>query len=346
MENIEFIYNGNSTIIQCNLNDKLEDICKKYATKIQVDLKELLFLYMGNKLNFDLELNKLKVNTEKIKILVYDYEEKLSLKFNLKDINNNIYVISMDFSQDLDITAECGGQSSQKMFKNSFSLEDLKKKSKFFKIYDTVEESYGDIKLFSDQNSFFIQSNEKSLYLGIKKQIGIAYDILFLLKEENLLDKLNIEIEKNKQLNQEINDLKTLIKQKDKIIDDKNVIIQNLEKEINQLKNNKNSELIDKKKEKQIKDLDSILPFKISKGEKIMTVVFSSLNEDILYPVICKNTDLFNRLEYLLYEEYPHYAEKEICFKHCGYKINKFKTLEENKIRDKSIIDLIFYDDE
>ena len=76
-----------------------------------------------------------------------------------------------------------------------------------------------------------------------------------------------------------------------------------------------------------------------------MTVIFSSLDEDILYPVICKNTDRFIRLENLLYEEFPHYSVKEICFKHCGYKIHRFKTLEENRIRDKSIIDLTFYDD-
>ena len=72
----------------------------------------------------------------------------------------------------------------KKKYKNSFSLNELKNKSKFFKIYDTIEESYNDIKSFSDQSSFFIQTQEKSLSLGIKKQIGIPYDIVFPLKEE------------------------------------------------------------------------------------------------------------------------------------------------------------------
>ena len=330
MENIEFLYNGNKTIIQCNLNDKLENICQKFATKVQVNLNELLFLYKGDKLNFDLKLNKLKINAEVIKILVYNNHEKLLLKFNLTDINNNVYAITIDFSQNLDIIVECKDKLSQKIFKNTFSLEELKKKSKFFKIYDTVKESYNDIKSLSNQNSFFIQPNEKSINLGIKKQVGIAYDILFLLKEEpNLKDRLSYEIEKNKKLNQENNELKNLIKKKDKIINDQNVKIQNLEKEIKNLKVRINS---------QKKDV------KVSEEKNIMQVFFKSFT-GIDYSVKCKNTDKFSRIENLLYEKFPKHAEKEYLFLCQGYNINRDKTLQENNIRDKDTI-LLFSVDE
>ena len=326
MENIEFIYNGNKTIIQCNLNDKLENICQKFATKVQVNLNELLFLYNGEELNLDLKLNKLKINAEVIKILVYNNHEKLLLKFNLTDINNNVYAITIDFSQNLDIIVECKDKLSQKIFKNSFSLEELKKKSKFFKIYDTVKESYNDIKSLSNQNSFFIQPSEKSINLGIKKQVGIAYDILFLLKEEpNLKDRLSYEIEKNKKLNQENNELKNLINKKDKIINDQKVIIENLEKEIKNLKDRINS---------QKKDV------KVSEEKNIMEVVFNSF-DGIDYSVKCKNTDKFSRIENLLYEKFPKYAVKENFFLCKGDKINRDKTLQENNIRDKDIILLV-----
>jgi len=208
MTEVEFIYNGIPTIIQCNLTDKLENICLKFSTKMQIESKDLLFLHNGSQLNFDSELNQLKLNSEKIKILVYNSNnnvEKLSLKFNLKDINNIKYDIIIYFSLNLDIIAEYKDIFPKKLYKNSFSLEELKNKSKFFKIYDTVKESYNDIKSFLDQNTLFIQTKENSLSLGIKKQIGIAYDIIFLLKEEvpdlndivSELRKLNLENNNN-----------------------------------------------------------------------------------------------------------------------------------------------------
>ena len=30
MAEVEFYFNGNITIIQCNINDKMEEICKKF----------------------------------------------------------------------------------------------------------------------------------------------------------------------------------------------------------------------------------------------------------------------------------------------------------------------------
>ena len=186
MVEIEFIYNGKKTIIQANINDTFRDICQKFVTKTQLDLKGLLFLYNGNKLNFDLQLNQIKINSQNINILVYDNNniENLSLKFNLKDINNNEYDIIIVFSETLDIKAEYKDTFPKKIYKNKFSLEELKNKSKFFKIYDEIREFYNDIKSCLEQKTFFIQSYEKSLNLGIKKQIGIAYDIIFPLKEE------------------------------------------------------------------------------------------------------------------------------------------------------------------
>ena len=212
MAEIAFLYNGKTTIIQANLNDIFRDICKKFVTKTLLDLEGLLFLYNGNQLNFDLQVNQIKINSKKINILVFDtnYSENLSLKFNLKDINNNEYDIIIVFSETLDIKAEYKDIFPKKIYKNSFNLEELKNKSKFFKIYDEIREFYNDIKSCLEQKAFFIQSYEKSLNLVIKKQVGIAYDIVFPLKEEpyNLNDiafelvQRNLNLEKN---NNELN---------------------------------------------------------------------------------------------------------------------------------------------
>ena len=76
-----------------------------------------------------------------------------------------------------------------------------------------------------------------------------------------------------------------------------------------------------------------------------MEVVFNSF-DGIDYSVKCKNTDKFSRIENLLYEEFPEYAEKENIFMCKGYKINRNKTLQENNIRDKDIILLVPIDEE
>ena len=69
-----------------------------------------------------------------------------------------------------------------------------------------------------------------------------------------------------------------------------------------------------------------------------MTVIFTSFDQKIHYSLICKNTHIFNQLEILLYDKYPEYKETENFFIVNGIKINRFKTLEENKINNSDII--------
>jgi hypothetical protein len=49
MENaeIEFIYNGAKTVIQCNINNKMKDICKKFREKANIR-EDIAILYSYN----------------------------------------------------------------------------------------------------------------------------------------------------------------------------------------------------------------------------------------------------------------------------------------------------------
>ena len=38
--------------ILCSNNDKMREICQKFATKVNKDINSLIFLYEGNKVNF------------------------------------------------------------------------------------------------------------------------------------------------------------------------------------------------------------------------------------------------------------------------------------------------------
>ena len=59
MAKVEFLFDGTKTIIQCNENDKLEDIIKKLCLKIEKNKEEMIFLYNGNIINDQLTFNEI-----------------------------------------------------------------------------------------------------------------------------------------------------------------------------------------------------------------------------------------------------------------------------------------------
>ena len=88
-----------------------------------------------------------------------------------------------------------------------------------------------------------------------------------------------------------------------------------------------------KAKEDLIKDLNEKLnrfPFILEKNERLMSVIFSSVNQKVNYSIVCKNTDTIHNLEVKLYQEFPSLYESENYFLCKGQIINKFKTFEEN----------------
>jgi len=76
----------------------------------------------------------------------------------------------------------------------------------------------------------------------------------------------------------------------------------------------------------------------LSKGEKLISVIFTSSDQNMYYSVICKNTQKFNELEQKLYKNYPEYSESNNYFVINGNIVNKDKSLEENNIRNNEII--------
>ena len=70
-------------------------------------------------------------------------------------------------------------------------------------------------------------------------------------------------------------------------------------------------------------------------------------NQDIVnYNIICKNTDLFVRLEEKLYQDYPRFKDFEIYFQVGARKINRFKTIEENNIKNNDVISVFIVDND
>ena len=191
--------------------------------------------------------------------------------------------------------------------------------------------------------------NEKINYLELKNQ-QLNSEILRLNNE------LNIEKNNSILLSQRIKELEKIknIKNKEKKNENQNININMINKEknlINELNeklknlNNRLNRSINKDKinelyeEIRIKDkIISSFPVKLSEGEKLLSVIFVSVDQKIHYSTICKNTDKFSKIENLLYDAYPEYIETENHFFVNGNKVNKYKSLENNKIKNNDII--------
>ena len=95
---------------------------------------------------------------------------------------------------------------------------------------------------------------------------------------------------------------------------------------------------MDKTKENIINVIKINIPIEIKSGERLMSVIFSSIDENIHYSVICKNTDIFNNIEKKFYDKYPEYKNTKNDFITNGNKIDKLKSLDDNKIKNSEII--------
>ena len=54
MATVVFSFNGVELKIQCSKEEKMKDICRRCATKINKSINSLYFLYSGNQVNHEL----------------------------------------------------------------------------------------------------------------------------------------------------------------------------------------------------------------------------------------------------------------------------------------------------
>jgi len=137
--------------------------------------------------------------------------------------------------------------------------------------------------------------------------------IINVLKNENKklsIKNNNLDIEKN-NINEKLN---TIMLESNEKINQKEKIIKQYELKISQF------------------------PFKFSPGEKIISVIFTTIDQNIIFSFICKNTDIFKFIENKFYEKYSEYKGLDNNFISNGRKIDKNKNLDENKIKNNDII--------
>ena len=165
-----------------------------------------------------------------------------------------------------------------------------------------------------------------------------------LIKANKIISKFNNNPNNNIKINNKINNLNEMLKMKDNIINDlkkqlKKKEHNNLKSQLIQNNNQNNNETIELYK--RIDGLNKKLkryPINLEENEKLMSVIFTSVDQKAHYSIICKNTDTIHRLEEELYKEYPEFSETENYFLCNGQVINKFKTFEANRIKNGDTI--------
>ena len=87
-----------------------------------------------------------------------------------------------------------------------------------------------------------------------------------------------------------------------------------------------------------INDIKLNIPLQIKSEEKMMSIIFISIDENIHYSIICKNTDIFSNIEKKFYDKYPEYKNIQSEFIINGNKVDRFKNIDDNKIKNNDII--------
>jgi DNA repair ATPase RecN len=160
-------------------------------------------------------------------------------------------------------------------------------------------------------------------------------------KYDELLSQLNEEKNKNKKLLEELNNEKIKVKElNDKIKKYKNYNNEYIKKikELEELIKSKNAEINKLKNDNN--EITTIKP-----GEKIIAIFFTSIDQNIYRPISCKNTDIIDKIEEKIYNEYPEYKDYNTYLTVNGNKIKRLKTVEENGIKDGNIITVNIYDE-
>ena len=118
-------------------------------------------------------------------------------------------------------------------------------------------------------------------------------------------------------------------------------------KELQQLNDKQKTELNELKtkiKNTNLSKNDSLSV--VNPGEKIIAIKFECPENNIDFPMACKNTDIISRLEEKLYDEYPEFKEFNTYLMVNGNLVKRFKTLDENGIKNGNSIIVNKYDND
>ena len=179
------------------------------------------------------------------------------------------------------------------------------------------------------------RNNRNNLFANIRKTntIDFSNNIPNTNYNESENDKLKRQLNEEKNKNMKLINENKILKKQINALNDKIKKLEEMQINQDKLKFNKFNN--------SIKQNDFLL-HEMKPSEQLLNVTFitSGTNGLINYQLICKNTELFVRLEERFYNDFPQFKEYDLFFKNNNKKIKRFKTLEENNIKDKDVINI------
>ena len=159
----------------------------------------------------------------------------------------------------------------------------------------------------------------------LKKQIDENQD-----RNDNLLKQLKDE--KNNLFNENINLKKEL--EKLKLTEDE----RNNNQILKSISNNKNENDQLYQEINELKEKLNRYPIILEENEDLISIIFCYKEKNRFYSIICKNTDSIHNLEDKLYKEFPELSGNSNSFLFKGKNIDKFQTIDDNKIKNGDMI--------
>ena len=272
--------------------------------------------------------------------LVYLILTIISLTINIAYVKNFMYKINSDFER----------EKNESSWDIILIIYYLMKISLFIIIIYSPPDNRKDIKItqiiprkkISEKNHIPQLSSQNSLSEDEKNKVLIIEELnkkIEKIEEEKTALKIEINT-----LNKENTNLKNKIDEKDNNLNRQKELVDILNKKLekNELKFSDSIQ----KKDKEINWIKSNLPFEFNRGEKLLCVIFQSFSDQsVHFPLLCKDKQIFKSLENQFYEVFPKFKETENYFLVNAFCINRDKTLEENNIKNGSIIIINFIND-
>ena len=144
--------------------------------------------------------------------------------------------------------------------------------------------------------------------------------------------ELNKEKNKNKNLTEQINNLRLEIQNNDKL------------KKILQEKENELKKYIEENKQLRLQTTKTKDILFMKPGERVISINFLSNDQTISnYSLPCKTTDLFIYVEEKLNEDFPELKDKPYFMVNRSNIIKRFRTIDENNIKNNDVIIIMDY---
>ena len=328
--------------------------------------------YIGKSLFNNIEIIIIKLNIEyfkKFKINIEELKKDINTEIELmnKPKNFSTYII---IGKKLVMYPQSYDLFLQELLENKvYKEEEIAEEKKKIKENKTIMQNNKEDKCKSVDLKEYHSEKQKDIRMTNDNTQMENLENLENLEINELKNQLNNEKSKNKELEEKIFSLENKLKEEKMRCDEFKSEITKIKSELNneiekyknlteklkfkeEYKDNSSSESKDKlleklfESEKEIKEIKSKLsrfPFELNEGEKMLCLIFTSCDQKLHYPIICKNSEQFNIVENRLYEKFSEYKEYENYFTFNGNKVNKYLTIEENKIRygDNILLNII-----